>query len=274
MPLTQLIGIAGLSVLVLGFIISILINRLPSRVDSARFIFAGTVNDADCSILLSDGHCVIIDTGEETDSEHIVSLLKENGVETIDYIILTHPDKDHIGGAGKILDSFQVLSVITPYYGQYSSVYTSLTKKIDELDIERIVLTDTKQYKCGDLKLTVYPPEESFYDDDNEYSLVTLVNHGKVNLLFAGDICKTRISEIEDIVFPEISILKVPYHGRSSNASADFIRRISPQYAIINAANAESKIEKTLNKLGCESFCTVGSDWSFTSDGTYVTPEA
>lgn len=267
MPLSQIIGIIGLSVLVFGFILSSIWSSIPKNVDDARFIFAGTVNDADCSILISKEHCVIVDTGEVDDGNHIVQLLRENGVETIDCLILTHPDKDHIGGADAILDSFTVSQVICPYYGQYNSIYNSLIKRIDSTGITRTVITDTTQLKFGDLRLTIYPPHETFYDDDNEYSLVSLVNHGSVNLLLTGDICRVRIKETESLSFPEIQLLKVPYHGRSSNASADFIRRISPAIAIVNAAKAESKVEKTLRKLGCDIYCTVGSDYCFVSDG-------
>ena len=270
MPLSQIIGIIGLTALILGFLVSLIWSSIPKNVDEADFIFAGTVNDADCTILVSKGHCVIVDSGEAEDGSHIVELLQKYGVETVDCLILTHPDKDHIGGADAILDNFPVSQVICPHYGQYNSIYTALNKRIDTEGITRTVITDATQIKCGDLKLTIFPPQETFYDDDNDYSLVTLVNHGSVNLLLTADICKVRIGELESSPFPNIQLLKVPYHGRSSNASADFIRRISPDIAVVTAAKAESKIEKTLNKLGCDIYCTVGADRVFRSDGKVI----
>ena len=72
-------------------------NREVTR--EAKFLFAGTKEDADCSSLLSGDTCVVIDTGEEEDAPHILELLKDNKVEKINCLILTHPDKDHIGGA-------------------------------------------------------------------------------------------------------------------------------------------------------------------------------
>lgn len=85
-------------------------NREVTR--EAKFLFAGTKEDADCSILLSGDTCVVIDTGEEEDAPHILELLKDNKVEKINCLILTHPDKDHIGGASYLLDQIPVVQVL------------------------------------------------------------------------------------------------------------------------------------------------------------------
>ena len=267
LPLTSLIGIIGLGVLVLGLVISLVWQKRPRNVQEAEILFAGTMNDADCTILISGKHCVIIDTGEVDDGEHIAELLESRDVEQIDYLVLTHPDKDHIGGADEILNRFSVKHVITPYYGQYSATYSALISRIEQDKIERSILREVTELSCGDFSLLFYPPEKKFYNDDNEYSLVTLVTHGNVKLLLAADIEKERISELGSVSFSGVDLLKVPYHGRSSNAAADFIRRISPRIAIVNAAAPESKIQKTLSKLGVEVYCTNGADWDFFSDG-------
>ena len=80
-------------------------------VEPAQIIFAGTKDDADCAILQSGGSCVVIDTGEAQDAEHILELLRERQIEKIDCLILTHPDKDHIGGAPALLDALPVKMV-------------------------------------------------------------------------------------------------------------------------------------------------------------------
>lgn len=271
--LTRWIGIIGLSVLVLALVASLLIQNIQAPVADAELLFIGTTEDADCTVLLSQDCCLMVDTGVSADAPHITEVLKEHGVETIDCLILTHPDQDHIGGASALLKSFSITQVITPYYGQYNSLYNSLLKEIDALEgTERLTLTAVKNLRLGDLRITLYPPEKNFYDGDNDYSIVTLVNHGGVNILLAGDIEKQRITELADVDFPEIQLLKVPYHGRSSNASADFIRRIAPKLAVVNAAEPESKIRKVLSKMDAEIFCTVGQDAFFLSDGETVSP--
>ena len=98
-----------------------------------------------------------------------------------------------------------------------------------------------------------------------------LVEHGNVNMFFPGDAEKIRLKELSAISLPDIDLLKVPYHGRSSSASSDFVQRINAPIAIVNAESAESKIQKALEKTGAAVYYTVGSDHCFTSDGETLT---
>ncbi len=265
--LPRAVGIAGLALLVIVFFVSMFFQNRKLELHNADIIFAGTENDADCCILISDGSCLVIDTGEEADGPHIVKLLKDKGVETINCLILSHPDNDHIGGASLLADNFDIEMVIMPYYGKYRISYTSLLKKFTETGAEQIFPAKESALSVGELSLTVYPPENSYYDQDNDYSLAVLVEHGKVNMFFPGDAEKTRLKELSTVSLPEIDLLKVPYHGRSSSASSDFVQRIAAPIAIVNAASAESKIQKALEKTGAAVYYTVGSDHFFTSDG-------
>ena len=269
--LPRLMGIAGLAVLIIVFLVSLLFQNRKIEIGQAEIIFASTENDADCCIMISDGSCLVIDTGEEADGPHIVELLKGHGVETIDCLILTHPDNDHIGGASLLADNFSIDMIIMPYYGKYRVGYTSLLKKFSENGTEQIFPAKESGMSVGDLRLTIYPPNETFYEQDNDYSLAVLVEHGNVNMFFPGDAEKTRLKELNSISLPDIALLKVPYHGRSSSASSDFIQRIAAPIAIVNSSSAESKIQKALEKTGAAVYYTVGSDHRFLSDGETLT---
>ena len=70
---------------------------------------------------------------------------------------------------------------------------------------------------------------------DNDYSIAVLVEHGSVNLFFAGDAQKQRLQELEQREFPDIDLYKVAYHGRDSSHSAQLIRQIEPRLAVVTA---------------------------------------
>ena len=269
--ISRFTGIAGLAVLVIVFLVSLLFQNRRIEIAPAEIIFAGTANDADCCIILSAGECLVIDTGEETDGPHIAGILRDYGVETINCLILSHPDADHIGGAALLADNFKIETVIMPYYGKYRISYTNLLSKFTDVGAEQIFPAKESGLSVGDLRLTVYPPENTYYEQDNDYSLAVLVEHGNVNMFFPGDAEKVRLKELGSVSLPKIDLLKVPHHGRSSSAASDFIQRIAAPIAIVNASSAESKIQKALEKTGASVYYTVGSDHFFKSDGETLT---
>lgn len=241
--------------------------------EAAEILFAGTQDDADCAVLLSQGACVMIDTGEEQDAAHILELLDQEGVKQIDCLILTHPDKDHIGGAPMLLETLPVQTVLVPDYGQEKEHYDALLEQAEELGSSVSVLAParSREYSYGELELRIWPPEEAFYEKDNDYSLAVLVRHGDVKLFFAGDAQKKRMKELQTYRLPEVELYKVSYHGRDLTTGAKLIGSIRPQYAVVTADEPGQEIRQALTAAGAQIFCTRGKDVRFVSDGKSLT---
>ncbi|MDC7290154.1 MBL fold metallo-hydrolase [Blautia schinkii] len=245
------------------------------EVKEAKFLFVGTKEDADCSILLSREQCVMVDTGEEQDAEKILSVLKKESIEKIDCLILTHPDKDHIGGAAQILDEVAVELIVAPYYIQENERYTVLLEKIADMGIHFMTPSRNRQLQYGDMEIRILPPDDISYNNDNNYSLVTLVKHGDVKLLLAGDAERKRLEELKKYVFSDVNVYKVPHHGRNSTASAEMIERVHPKYAVITAQSVEIKIAEAIRKVGSEVSLTVpDKDVVFESDGIKISKKS
>ena len=66
------------------------------------------VGQGDCTIVQTEGHNMLIDAGNNDQGESVVAYLLKNGIDTLDYLILTHPDADHIGGADDVLENIDV----------------------------------------------------------------------------------------------------------------------------------------------------------------------
>ena len=75
------------------------------------------VGQAD-SILIQEtnGKSMLIDAGNNADADFVVDYLKEQGVNSLDYIIGTHPHEDHIGGLDAVIDNFNIGEIIMPKY--------------------------------------------------------------------------------------------------------------------------------------------------------------
>ena len=236
----------------------------------AEFIFAGTKDDADCSILLSGGFCVVIDTGEAQDAGHILELLREKKVDKIDCLLLTHPDKDHIGGASFLLDQIPVTQVLIPYFDGEKPLYEDLLTKLEEKRIPSESLSRDRLFTYGELDIRVFPPEEFHYEESNDYSLAALVKHGDITLFYAGDAEKERLGELLELDLPTVNVYKTAHHGRNSGRGAKLIEKLAPEYAVVTSKEPEREIKEAYEKTETSIFTTITQDIILKSDGKKI----
>ena len=229
--------------------------------------FLGLKEDADC-ILVQQGEAnVLIDTGEKQDAQKIIKYLKGKNVSSIEFLILTHPDADHIGGAADIIENFGVKNIIQPYYPKSNKQLEKLNEKIKKKGVPIIYPALTRKFSVGEMNLIVYPALEKHYTKDNNYSLATLINHGKVNMLFAGDAEKKRLEEMLLINWQNIDLCKIPHHGRANVNSQRFIRTLSPAYAVVTSKKSDEIIKETCDEINTQVLYTGTGDKVFQSNG-------
>ena len=116
------------------------------------------VGKADCTILTDGAHTVLIDCAETDDGETILSVLKENRISQIDLLIVTHFDKDHIGGVPEVLSSFSVLHVIEPDYAPENpeaEAYTAYRAALELASITPEAVSDALDVTLGDMQLSI-----------------------------------------------------------------------------------------------------------------------
>ena len=167
--------------------------------------------------------------------------LNFQGVRKLDMVVLTHPDVDHGGGLGYILENFEVGRVL----GISDMPLNSETHR----RLHAIVNANNIPYAfpfAGKLELTptatlklLHPIDAASTNlldqDKNDDSLVIKLTYREVDILFTGDIGKQAearlIASGEDL---RSEILKVPHHGSSTSSSAQFIDAVQPRYAIFS----------------------------------------
>lgn len=243
-------------------------NEVPENTPVETYFYS-TKNDADCMLIAQGDKHILIDTGEEIDAEGIVKFLKDKSVDKIDYIILTHSDKDHIGGFETISENFEIGSVIKPYYANSNKAMENIDSILLTKNIASISLLHKRSFSVGRMNMVIYPPLEKRYSNDNNYSIAVMIIHKDVKMLFAGDAVKKRIDELLKINWPkDIQLLKIPHHGRQSENSAQFIEKIHPKFAVVTSNNADLEIKNTCEKTNTELFYTLNKNLKFTSDGS------
>ncbi len=232
------------------------------------------VGKADAIVLQSETATVVIDTGEKGDGKKISNLLKESDTTVIDYLIITHFDKDHVGGAAKLINNFDVKNILTPDYEGTVDEYDKYCKVAAEKNIQPTRLTEDVKFTLDDVDFTVYAPKKTFYgdDDENDFSLVTKVTHHNNVLLFTGDAMEQRLAEIMDI--GKCTLLKVPYHGRKLDNLSDFLSKVQPKCAVVCTSSSEfsGKVQDLLKNKKITTYATCfNGDITAVSNGGSIT---
>ena len=118
-------------------------------------------------------------------------------------------------------------------------------------------------FSCDGAVFTVYPPTRE-YTEENDASLVVMVEYDGTKLLFAGDIMQERIDDLLAENIPlNADFLKVPHHGKLNDSSARFLDAVSPVGAVITSSDknpADSELLALLDDLGCATLETRGGN--------------
>lgn len=242
---------------------------------SVKFFNAGK---ADAILLYTDESAVLIDTGLDGFAPYILHTLNELDIQTLDTLILTHFDKDHIGSADEILESVEVGRVLVSDWPKDSDEYADLMAALETAGIESEVVfgDDQVSFMLDGAEYTVDGPDASDYDkdDSNNSSLIVTVQYGQTSFLLMGDAQNERIKEFLSQDSSEYDVLKVPYHGNYQKQLKNLIPSADPEYAVITCSASEGGEAKTLDLLeeyDIEVFLTSEGNVSIVSDGKNIT---
>ena len=212
----------------------------------------------------------MIDTGEDKNGKQIVDRLKEKGINTLDYLILTHLDKDHIGGVDSVLSSVKVKNIIQANYKKDSKQYDEYIDSLKKADIEPVLLKDNMNIVINSAEINIHPASKSKYESSNDYSIITNISYGAYKFLFAGDAEEERLSEFINGNTLKYDFVKMPHHGRYDKLTETFLESISPQYAVITCSEKkepEEGVLKILERLNIKTFLTSNGEVVINSDG-------
>ena len=219
------------------------------------------VGKADAIVIMTDNSAVLIDAGTDKMGKKVVSFLEDRGIERVDVMIITHFDKDHVGGADRVLEALPVGLVIEPVYEKDSKQYREYLDALDTAQTEVASLEDNLFFELDGVSYAVDVANDDYYgrDEENDFSLVTSLRFGDTRFLFAGDAENQRLAELIDEGDLRHDVLKVPHHGKAKKMSAPFLRAVSPRYAVITSDDENPEdggITMFLRQLGAEVFLT------------------
>jgi len=218
---------------------------------SETMIYVLEVGKADCIVIQTEDHVAMIDTGEEENLPEILAFLEQKEIDTIDTLILTHFDKDHIGGAAGILAELSVSTVIQSAFSGDRPEYQNYLEALSKKNISPLCLTAVYEFSLNDCRFSVFPPQKDQYSskEDNNASLVVSLENEHHSFLFCGDAMEERLEEILSLNLGQYDFVKLPYHGNHLGNYSEFLSAVSPEFAAITCSQKNPANQKTLDLL-------------------------
>ena len=221
------------------------------------------VGHGDAALITCGQHAMLVDCGKNIKGRMVSDYVREQGIERLDYLILTHPDNDHIGGAPVILEDFRIENILVSSYAKASSEYELLKSTLEQNNLETRVPVPGEEYTLGEAVFTILGPVEVF-EDSNNSSIVFRLDFGERSFLFAGDQEKkaekallnqmAANAETGELIYKNLQadVLKVGHHGKNDACGKKFLAAVDPEYAVISCGPDEGDIEpeeKLLERL-------------------------
>lgn len=246
--------------------------------------------ESDAILLRLDETVILVDTGEADDYPAISRKLTEYGITTVDYLIISHYDNDHIGTASQILQNYTVKNLYMPDYVRDSSLYRRMMTALEgvsgvtvhrvhnedvriELSYGSLWINATALYEAGE----TLGSDNSHALEENNYSLITSVYFGDISLLLAGDAEQDRITEFMGLLKDgdTYDVIKIPHHGGYDKALGELLRaNTGLRYCVVHAGDeslVEASLVTAMRTSGAAAKFTYDGDIAFATDGTSMT---
>ena len=211
-------------------------DPLPVPADGEAYYHFIDVGQGDAILITTAEGNMLVDTSEKGARDELDAYLKAAGITSIRYLVLTHPDADHIGNADYVIQNYNVQTVLMTDHVATSKTYERLLDAIEEFDVELIIPELGEVFTLGAVQNTVIAPVKD-YDDPNEMSLVIKSVYGETSVMLTGD---AEVESEGDIVEKwsesalKCDILKVGHHGSTTSTTEEFLSLVAPKIAVIS----------------------------------------
>lgn len=224
------------------------------------------VGQGDGIFLEQEGWNLLVDCGSSQNKNlgeySLVPFLKSRGITSLDTVVITHGDKDHISGIQYLLENpetgIRMKQLLMPEAGKGEEIYEKLEEQAGRNGIQTVYIgrgdriaasggveMEEMKEKTGNMGVNkgrgepqiecLYPSEETRCRDRNDQSAVLLLTYGRFRLLLTGDLEAAGERElIERGELMPVTILKAGHHGSATSSGMEFLEEVSPAETILS----------------------------------------
>lgn len=190
---------------------------------------------------------LLIDTGEKDYSDTLISYINSCGIDTLDYVIASHPHSDHIGGMADVINRFTIGTFLTPELTERNTPDTRVYEKMIDALIDKEVNSvysevGAKYTLCDGVTFEFLGPCEQT-DDLNNMSAIVKLNVNGTEFMILGDAEKQELSSVYQ-AYPyadyKADILAMGHHGSSTSIYKSFLNAVDADVAVISCGRNNS----------------------------------
>ena len=189
------------------------------------------VGQGDSALLEVPGGAVLVDEGPpEAD---VAGQLRRLGLRSLTAIVLTHPQRDHIGGAEAVLDRLSVGTVADPGIEAPSADHDAALAAARRRGVTIVVVHAGEVFRIGKLRVRILWPDDPGLpsEDPNQHAVVALATYGATDVLLTADAESDVTSRLP---LRPVEVLKVAHHGSEDRGLPDLLRVLRPRVAVIS----------------------------------------
>ena len=228
------------------FILSIFFMYVLKLIPSDLKVHFIDVGQGDATFIITPNNSTILidgggnltssfDVGENT----LIPYILDRGFSSIDFVMISHFDYDHVGGILSLLENLEVKKIIISKQYEMTDNYEKFLEIVCNKNIDIILVGAGDKINIEkNLYFDILWPSKDFITENaiNNNAIVAKMVYGKFNMLFTGDIEEIAEKEIlknYDKKVLNAVVLKVAHHGSKTSSTEEFLENVNPKIALI-----------------------------------------
>ncbi len=246
----------------LALVVALVLGAVLTYPDQNLHIIFCDVGQGDAILITKGTTQILVDGGP---GNKVLSCLSNHipfWDRTIEMVVATHLEKDHLGGLPDVIERYDVTQLISHSLVNDTAIFWAFRDRILEKNIPVYSPKAGDKIQLAGISIKILSPQEKMGDElvwknqhlrgetghlgggsgvlsaytyqvePNEASIVTLLSYGNFDVLLPGDIS----SQIERVieVGKSVEILKIAHHGSKYSSSEEFLEQMNPDLAVIS----------------------------------------